>query len=219
MSWISPESVLGRVLLSLGIALFLGGLTGSLLGVKTSVALQGEEALPPNGALVVSAYTLTSSGTIRVEVWNASEAYYVGGIRGDPRSLLKGLQTFNITSGNENFHTDLRLGIVYGVSEVRASHGLLAALPGVSQALRFNIHRLQSQGKGHYVLEKKLGVNEAIMLFAVGENVRYTFTYSVGEKHMVSPGRLSLAGAGLSLLGLAVLWPRLGAQARAGRAP
>ena len=217
MSWISPESVLGRVLLSLGIALFLGGVIGGLLGVKTSTTMSGEEVLPPNGALVVSAYTLTSSGTVQIEVWNATEAYYISGIRGDPRSLLKGLETFNISAGDQQFRTDLRLGIVYGASEVRASQGILAALPGVSRALRFNIHQLEPQGSGHYVLEKKLGVNEAIMLFAVGKNVRYQFTYSVGEKHILHPARLSLAGAGLSLAGLAVLWPRLSSRPRGGR--
>lgn len=208
MSAIGPVSVAGRALIALGVALFLGGLVGSLIGVRYSVTLSGSEALPEGGALSISVYTLTSAGIVRIEVWNASTAYYIAGIRGDPRSLMKGLEAFNITTGNENFRTDFRLGVVYGVAEVRAGRGILAALPGLSRVLRFNIHQLEPEGPGHYVLEKRLGVNEALIFFAVGGNVSYTFTYSVAEKNALAPDTVSLAGALTSLAGLAVL--RLG---------
>ncbi|MCE4628360.1 MAG: hypothetical protein F7C34_04340 [Desulfurococcales archaeon] len=210
MSMISPVSVAGRALLALGIALFLGGLVGSLIGVRYSVTLSGSETLPEGGALSISVYTLTSSGRVRVEVWNATTAYYIAGIRGDPRSLMKGLEAFNISTGNEDFRTDFRLGVVYGVAEVRASRGILAALPGLSRVLRFNIHQLEPVEPGHYVLEKKLGVNEALIFFAVGRNVTYSFSYSVAEKNALAPDTISLAGALTSLAGLAVL--RLGVR-------
>ena len=217
INWINPRVVTGRILLALGIALFLGALIGSMLGVRTSVELNGTVRPGPNSALVISTYTMTSSGVVRVEVWNATRVYYIAGIRGDPRSLLKGLQAFNISVGGEEFKTDFRLGVVYGTSTVSAGRGILGALPVLAKTLRFRIVDVSPSSPGHYVVVEKLGVNEALMVFIMGENVTYRYVYSVGEKHILAPGEVALAGAGLTAAGSLILAPELSSGRRAMR--
>ncbi|MCE4624381.1 MAG: hypothetical protein F7C35_00765 [Desulfurococcales archaeon] len=205
VSWISPRSVAGRILLALGLSLFLGGVAGYLLGVKTVTTMSGSLELTPNSALVVSTYTLTSRGVVTVEAWNASEVYYVSGIRGDPRSLLKGLQTFNISVGNEDFKTDLRLGVVYGTTTAQASGKLLSVLPQVSTMLSFKIIQVKPVSPDHYIVRQNLTVNEALLVFIVGQNVTYKYTYQVGEHHIIDPEKISALGAVLSASSLLFL--------------
>ena len=208
-NWLSPAIVTGRILLALGLALLLGAVVGSLVGVKTSIHLNGTMLLRQDEALVISTYTLTSKGYVEVEAWNASRVYYVSGIRGDPRSLLKGLQAFNISVGEENFKTDFRLGVAYGVSTVRAGHGILEALPALSKSLRFQIVDLEPIDDGHYKVRIPVDVNEAIMVFVLGKNVTYSYTYSVGAKNIADPLEVAVFGVMLAAGGsmLILLWP------------
>ncbi|MEB3765872.1 MAG: hypothetical protein GSR77_06900 [Desulfurococcales archaeon] len=172
----------GGLLASIGLALLIGALIGSIIGVKTSLSFDGENYLGDNKALIISLYSSTSEGTAVVEIYNASQVFYISNVTGDPRSLVKALTAFNINATQSEYNYDMRLGLVYGTSKVEANSMILSALPSLSKVLEFNIREAPPEN-GVFVIRENMSSGEALLVFALGQTVSYNVEYSVSNTY------------------------------------
>ena len=203
----TPSTVIGRLLIALGISLIIGSLVGTALATTSGLEMQGSTLLEPNHSLVLAVYSMSSNGTAVIHVENASSVFYVANIVGDPRVLLRALTAFNINTTATNFKHDLRLGIVYGTALVKANSKVLGALPSLSTILKFNIKEAKPSSKGVYDLSINVKPGEAFLVFIINaENkpklVNYTLTYSVSGASRLAPLTISLIGLASTVIGV-----------------
>ncbi len=203
----TPSTVIGRLLIALGISLIVGSLVGAVLATSNALEVQGGTLLEPNHSLVVALYSMSSNGTAIIHVENASNVFYVADIVGDPRVLLRALTTFNINTTQTNFKHDLRLGIVYGTALVKANSKVLGALPSLSTILKFNIKQAQPTSRGVYDLRISVKPGEAFLVFIINANkkpipVTYSLRYEVQGATRLAPTTVSLAGLAATVFGV-----------------
>ncbi len=195
------------VLVALGLSVVLGAFIGSIVGVKTTLTLSDETYIGKNNALVVSVYSSSSSGEIDLIIKNASKVFYISNVTSDPRSLLKALSVFNINATQSNYNYDMRLGIVYGTTRVKANTKVLSMLPFISQTLKFSIKDVEAEN-GQYSLKEDVTPGEAVIVFILGDQVEYSMNYTVSEVYRSSmthilaySGILIVAGLLLYIIG------------------
>jgi len=204
---LTPSTVIGRLLMALGLSLILAGLVGVNYAQTSPLEAGGSQFLEENYSLVVAMYSMSSNGTAVVKVWNASQVFYVSDLLADPRSLLHSLSTFNINLSQSSFQHVFRLGVVYGTAIVKANRQIISALPGLSTVLKFNIRQAQRGPDGTYTVTLHVRPGTAFMVFIVGREgvpVRYYLKYQVVgaerlDSTLISASGLALVGVGAVL--------------------
>ncbi|MEB3760176.1 MAG: hypothetical protein GSR81_04940 [Desulfurococcales archaeon] len=200
------KRLLGGLMASIGLALLIGALIGSIIGVKTSLSFSGEDYLGNNKALIISLYSSTSEGTAVVEISNASQVFYISNVTGDPRSLVKALTAFNINATQSEYKYDMRLGLVYGTSKVEANSMVLSALPSLSKVLKFNIKEASPEN-GVFIIRENMTSGEALLVFALGQTVSYNVEYNVSNTYRLPYSYVYAISVAVIVVGILVSAP------------
>jgi len=187
-----------RLLVVLGAALALAGVVSGAYGPRPLSTY--EYTVDPQGAAGVAFlfFSISSNGHLNATIEGVDSVFYVANLSGDPVTVLRALEVFNIRMGESNLEHDVRAGLIHGYATIEAQQRILRALPTLAALLNFNIETAQVEN-GTATITAKLRAASGIVIVATpseGE-VRVHAAYRLEGYDRLPPDTAALLGAAM----------------------
>lgn len=200
-----------RILVVIGLALIIAAAVANYYGAKTEAYHEGSIEVGEAQGVAVFVMSLAGEGDAVIALQGVSSAFYISNVSGDVMSLVSSLSVFNISVEESNTVHDVRAGIFYGFSTLKANRYLLNALPTVAKMLNFGINSIPAENNSVSV-DMHLFPSESAIVIGVptGDVVKYSIDYRLSGYERLGFRDALILGGLLMVSGLfgSLLWLR-----------
>ncbi len=193
---LSKMTLLSRLLVAISVALVVSSIIADLYGAKLESRYENVLPLSSDTSLFLGVSSLTSSGSVKVEIEGASNAYYIK-LAGDPFILVQQLRALNINISASRPQLDLRAGVAYAVAIIQASPLVVQALSLLGEVIP-----VAQVGGSKIVIEASLATGDNIVVVVTGASkptVRVNVDYLVEGYSRLTPLQATIASTTMIL--------------------
>lgn len=193
----SAGGLAGRILLVLGVSIFVASIVGALVGPKPAVGEEGT-LVPGRGEVVgLLVWAQSAPGNVSVEVKGAAGVYYAK-LRGDPLSYLSNATSFGVRVGEVEARRDVRGGVFLASAKLKVD----------LFTLNFALKRLNKTTGDTLSMSLRLGESLVVVVLPAqpGEPLTYRLSFHSRIAERLPPIDAGLEGVALAAVGAALLW-------------